>query len=281
MMTSLRRLILPVVFVGSAVFALASPATAQVREPQSESAQLGAGDFRTAPVLGNGDYSDTAVPEETVWYAFRTSEPEQTVSATAAITDSQLANQLGLSLGFVGPDLAAVAESGGGSISQVLTFSQTNQDQSTTWYLTVRTSPGGSRLADAVIPFAITLDGADAADVEACTVADCPPAADATRLLADVEEAEALLDANALASQPVSTPMSDDERLQLHNRRRVLTAKVDAHNPTPASPQKGPVLGAALVSVFVGYFAATRIPRGRLRRPQLLRLHPKRTGEPA
>ncbi len=260
--------------LAAVVLALSAPAGAE-----TGTTQLGAADFRTAPVLSNGDYADTAVPREIVWYAFRTSQPQQTVSASATITDPQIAERLGLTLSFVGPDLAAVAESDNGSIRQELTFSQTGQGRSTTWYLTVRTGNGDNRLTDAVIPYAISVSGADAADVQPCTADGCQQAADAERLLTEIEAAETSLDAKGAASQTASTPMSEEERLQLHNRRRELTDKIDAHNPTPPSPRKGAVLGAALIGVFVGYFGATRLPRGRLARPQLLRIRAKRIGD--
>jgi hypothetical protein len=279
--TSFRRLVRSLVVVGATAFMLASPVAAQSDQTQSVEAQLGASDFRTAPVLGDGSYVDTAVPEETVWYAFRTSQPEQSVTASAAITDAQLADQLGVTLTVVGPDLVAVAESVSGSIEQVLAFSQTNREQSTTWYLTVRTSTGGSRLADAVVPLSITLGGADAADLEPCSAVDCRPAADADRLLADIAEAEARLESKAIAAQAAATPMSEDDRLQLHNRRRELTDKIEAQSPTPSSPPKGTVLGAALASVFIGYLAATRIPSGRIRRPLRPRIHTSERGEQA
>jgi hypothetical protein len=246
---------------------------------EGASSQLGAADFRSAPVLSAGGYTDTAVPEEVVWYAFRTSRPEQTVSASAAITDPQIAERLGVTLSIVGPDLAVVAESATGSLRQALTFSQTGEGRSTTWYLTVRTSNGGSQLADAAVPLAVSLEGVDAADVEPCVAADgCQQAADAERLAAEIETAEASLDAKAAAAQPTTTPMSEQERLQLHERRRELTEKINAHNPEPPSPRKGAVLGAALISVIVGYFGAMRLARLRLPRPQLLRLRSNKIG---
>jgi hypothetical protein len=236
---------------------------------QDVDSPLGAADFRTAPVLDDGTHHDTALPSETVWYAFRASQAEQAITIGATIDDPSLDDRLDVVVGLIGPDLAPVAESNAGELSETLVFDLAGDDRTATWYFTVRTTAGGAQLADAVVAYTLTVLGADPADVSPCVAtAGCPQAADAERLLAETEQAEAELDARALVADTASagqnsTALDETERLELLERRRTLIATIDAHEPSAPAWPKGAMLGAGLVALAAGYGVTALLHRRR------------------
>jgi hypothetical protein len=225
---------------------------------------VGAADFRTAPVLGDGRYSDSAIPAETVWYAFRVTDAEQPISLVATIDDARIDERLDLVVSLVGPDLVPVAESSDGRISQTLVFDRAGGGRSAVWYAAVRTTAGGGSLTDVVVAFTLELAGADAADVAVCSAGSgCPSATDAERLLADIEQMEADLTADAarLASTGRADPLDDTARLALHERRRELEAELDERRPPMKQWPKGVVLGVGVAGVLAGFAAIALVGR--------------------
>ncbi len=161
-MTGIRgteaMMVLSIVAVSIVAFTIGgSPVAAQEREEVT-----GTADFRNPPRLENGNYSDTIVSGESLWYeVLYTNDTQFEFSVGLEDVDVEARDELSLVANFVGPTLGSV-ESG---VELAGSASYTGGDTNV-WYLEVVLETTGRRGLQHTL--LIDVDGVESSTFETC-----------------------------------------------------------------------------------------------------------------
>lgn len=176
-----------------AVPVAASPPPAPSTPASAGSAAVGvegARDFRTAPQIEDGDFTDTIVVGETLWYAVVLANDDASMFEVRTAVEPPTADDVELELELVAPNLDRLERTSGDLVARGFYFGERDDQQAWTWYLAYTLSSSGTEgpptTAEHALRFRIS--GTAAVDLSAC--------ADAASCAAhgEVAELEALLE---------------------------------------------------------------------------------------
>ena len=148
--------------IGAMLMMFATPLTAWALQPIEV---VGTADFRDPPALMSGQYSDTIVTGDTVWYAILyTNNTPYRFEVSLPGVDLGAQNELTLEASFIGPTLGSVGESAALVAGPGAAY---NSGDTNVWYIKVALETTG-RLG---VEYRLMLDieGAEATGFDDCT----------------------------------------------------------------------------------------------------------------
>lgn len=200
----------------------------------------GAADFRTAPRLTDGDYVDSVVAGDAVWYSllYTNNVPYE---FTAALTD-EAPEGTAFTIEFVSPSLEPIGEPDPAKVSGTAYYG--SGDETYTWYIKVSLASTGE--VGTAYGMTLSIQGATGGRTTSCDdLADCTADDDAREAEASLDTANAeLADTKANGGEEAVRQQIDDGRDQI--------AQLDADlEPEPTTP-----IGVVVLLMLIGVVAA-------------------------
>ena len=150
----------------------------------------GARDFRTAPQIGDGDFTDTIVVGETLWYAVLLANDDASAFEVRTVVEPPAGDDVELELRFVGPSLDVLERTSGDLVAREFYFGDRNDQEAWTWFIAYALSSseaeGPPATGEHTIRFRVS--GTASTDVSPCADAPSCPA------YGEVAELEELLE---------------------------------------------------------------------------------------
>ena len=235
--------------VGLTAVSIPSSTAITQRAARAEPTKIeGAADFRTAPRVTDGDYVDSVVAGDAVWYAvlYTNNVPYE---FSASLTD-QAPEGTAFTIEFIGPSLEPIGEPDPAKVSGTAYYG--SGEETYIWYLKVTLASTG----EVGTAYGLTLN------VKGATGGRTAPCADLPDCTADdaAEAAKAALDeANAELADIKANGGEDAVRQQIDDGRKQVDQLDKELEPEPTTPIVGVVLLVLIgVAAVVGGFVWSR-----------------------
>ncbi len=202
----------------TALLSLAMLAVPLAALAQQDEVVEGARDFRTAPILSDGAYTDTILVGETLWYGvhlINDDEKEFDVFAESLLSGR---DDVSIHVEWIGPTLGTVT-SGDEIEAAQFYYGGSNDGETWLWFLKFTVQSDSGALEE--VPFRFTVSGAETFDSGPCSVDDgCAMAVEASELETEISELQAIISGNSsetdesTVSEPGPGPQTEVVDLQ-------------------------------------------------------------------